>query len=100
MNATCINLPTRYGCFCRRGFQGNGVNCTGLSIFFEKEKNSCKLNKKWIDDHFSFFFINWRFVIIYLDVDECATRGGEFGNHCRLNEKCENTIGSYVCNKS
>uniref|UniRef100_A0A336MBC7 CSON008848 protein n=1 Tax=Culicoides sonorensis TaxID=179676 RepID=A0A336MBC7_CULSO len=31
------------------------------------------------------------------DIDECAQRGGEGGNHCHLNTRCKNTIGSYIC---
>lgn len=31
------------------------------------------------------------------DIDECAQRGGEGGNHCHLNTRCKNTNGSYKC---
>ncbi|KAA0200905.1 hypothetical protein HAZT_HAZT009071 [Hyalella azteca] len=29
VNATCVNLQTSYTCHCKRGFQGDGRNCTG-----------------------------------------------------------------------
>jgi EGF domain len=28
-NATCLNLNTSYTCKCNRGFQGDGIRCTG-----------------------------------------------------------------------
>lgn len=30
INATCLNLNTKYSCTCRPGFQGNGFDCTGV----------------------------------------------------------------------
>lgn len=29
INATCLNLNTKYSCTCRSGFRGNGFECTG-----------------------------------------------------------------------
>lgn len=34
INATCLNLNTKYSCTCRLGFQGNGFDCTGLFSHF------------------------------------------------------------------
>lgn len=31
------------------------------------------------------------------DVDECLNIGGKFGHHCRGNQRCVNTMGSYEC---
>lgn len=33
INATCLNLNTKYSCTCRPGFQGNGFDCTGQCIY-------------------------------------------------------------------
>ena len=34
INATCLNLNTKYSCTCRPGFQGNGFDCTGRFKYF------------------------------------------------------------------
>ncbi|XP_071943236.1 protein kinase C-binding protein NELL2a-like [Antedon mediterranea] len=32
-----------------------------------------------------------------MEIDECKTVGGEYGNHCHDGTTCANTVGSYVC---
>lgn len=32
-NATCLNLNTKYSCICDPGFQGDGFDCLGKSLF-------------------------------------------------------------------
>lgn len=33
VNATCLNLNTKYLCVCNSGLQGDGFNCIGKSAF-------------------------------------------------------------------
>ena len=30
-NGKCINKPGSFNCFCKEGFEGDGVNCTAIS---------------------------------------------------------------------
>ena len=32
VNADCNNTVGSYNCFCRSGFEGNGFNCSGVSL--------------------------------------------------------------------
>jgi hypothetical protein len=32
--AECVNLRTKYGCQCKKGFQGDGFNCSGMRIYY------------------------------------------------------------------
>lgn len=33
INASCVNLATRYACQCHSGFQGDGRHCKGMSYY-------------------------------------------------------------------
>ena len=35
-NASCLNLQTTYACHCNIGFQGDGHNCHGILILYNK----------------------------------------------------------------
>lgn len=41
INATCLNLNTKYSCTCRPGFQGNGFDCTGQLTISSKFIGCC-----------------------------------------------------------
>ena len=40
-NADCTDILTSYSCQCRQGFEGNGLNCTGLEIYVQVGYLSC-----------------------------------------------------------
>ena len=43
VNANCSNTVGSYSCFCLSGFEGNGFNCSGVSLSVDR-KGRCYLN--------------------------------------------------------
>ena len=92
----CTNTEGSYVCRCKKGYIGDGQNCTGkictsvlvfsvqLFIFFPKCFSFLS---------YDIIFLRKIFVqFIFLDRDECASP-----NECDPNATCTNTEGSYVC---
>ena len=42
VNANCSNTVGSYSCFCLSGFEGNGFNCSGVSLSVDR-KGRCYL---------------------------------------------------------
>ena len=43
VNANCSNTVGSYSCFCLSGFEGNGFNCSGVSLSVDR-KGKCYLH--------------------------------------------------------
>ena len=37
VNANCSNTVGSYSCFCHRGFEGDGFNCSGVILSIDRE---------------------------------------------------------------
>ena len=47
-NATCRNFPGSYDCFCNEGFEGNGLQCSGIpseSAILSLHLSECKMTE-------------------------------------------------------
>lgn len=60
LNATCVNLDTRYACQCRAGFHGDGRECEGKSVLIYVLLNMEVLLVKW-SCLLASGVINWQF---------------------------------------
>ena len=79
-NANCTDTDGSFNCTCREGFEGDGLNCTGIIISILQ--SSTKYVMCWM-------------VLQHLvaDIPECE-RGLD---DCDPNATCMNVIGSYDC---
>ena len=83
-NANCTDTDGSFSCTCKEGFEGDGLNCTGIIISILQSKHNSTQN----------YVMCWM-VLQHLvaDIPECE-RGLD---DCDPNATCINTIGSYDC---
>jgi len=43
--ATCANTLGNYTCTCNSGYSGDGFNCEGIIIYYEKKINDAYISK-------------------------------------------------------
>lgn len=112
----CTNTEGSYVCRCRRGYDGDGRNCTGKHFWFVLIfqllllpfwrvskcfcmylhcytcRKYCKVKYPMIDKCCSHV---WVFLSFHFqDVDECDDAES---NECDASALCTNTEGSFVC---
>ncbi|XP_055313801.1 protein kinase C-binding protein NELL1-like isoform X2 [Sitodiplosis mosellana] len=101
INATCLNLNTKYSCTCRLGFQGNGFDCTDIDECAQQGGqygNHCHLNtvcENTIGSYVCNCLPGFRRVDKFncAEINECAANL----HSCHENAECINTVGSYSC---
>ena len=121
VNATCTNTIGSYNCMCKRGYKGDGRNCSGKSSLIEvlspltTDASTCFFwtpcvpivhVRFWqtVSSWWSPCCVVWNknfkrqsssslccFHLVS-DIDECSSE-----NECHVNATCTNTIGSYSC---
>ena len=114
VNATCTNTRGSYSCTCKKGYGGDGKNCSGNSslmkvlsrviltvlfctpcvpmshVIFWHSSTSWSLPCWFIWSAASSKLLCC--VHLVPDIDECSS-----ANECNMNAICMNTIGSYNC---
>jgi len=85
-------------CVCRKGFSGNGLNCTDIDECGQKKINLCHNDANCINNPGSFQckclegFKSEAMGYICSDIDECKE-----SNPCDQHAMCRNNRGSYNC---
>ncbi|XP_068736764.1 uncharacterized protein [Montipora capricornis] len=94
VNARCMNTIGSYNCTCKKGYQGDGGNCSDIDECLSE--NECHVNATCTNTAGSH---NCTCKKGYegegrncSDIDECSSE-----NECHVNATCTNTIGSYNC---
>ena len=90
-NADCVNELGSFGCNCKSGYTGDGVNCNGTfrNVVFE-----FWIRKRLFEEVFSHIKVKVSFKP-FADVDECIAPSA---NNCSSNADCVNEPGSFECN--
>ncbi|XP_068706848.1 protein slit-like [Montipora foliosa] len=94
VTATCTNTIGYYNCTCKKGYGGDGRNCSDIDEC--STENECDVNAMCANTIGSYkctckkgYEGDGRNCS---DIDECSTE-----NECHMNANCTNTIGSYNC---
>ncbi|XP_076331201.1 protein kinase C-binding protein NELL2-like isoform X2 [Tachypleus tridentatus] len=101
INASCVNLQTRYTCHCGTGFHGDGNHCEDVNECQKEGDHNghhCHKNTQCINVPGSYIcecLPGYRRVDAFscAEHDECTTKDHE----CDQHSVCLNTEGSYKC---
>jgi hypothetical protein len=96
VNAVCQETNGIRGCYCKEGYEGNGLNCTDIN---ECEMDTCDVNAECVNTVGRFectcrpgYTGSGQKGECY-DIDECQLQ-----NHtCDKNAACNNKMGNYSC---
>ena len=83
-SADCANTVGSYACECKRGYQGSGLTCSGITYISYTTFIIAGLNTVPL------VVINFH---SFPDIDECAVQ-----NACDPYAECTNYDGGYACN--
>ena len=82
-NATCTDTDGSYNCTCNTGYEGDGVNCTGICIEYHSPPTVPVAKTYQADGLF----------LLSLDINECVSAQ----DNCHTYASCTNTAGSFYC---
>jgi len=81
----CNNTKGRHNCTCKKGFIGDGENCTGKILPY---KPICLVIFK-----LKLQVVSFVFFYCFSDIDECGTET----HNCSDHAMCNNTKGGHNC---